>query len=86
MSLLIFLFFGFFVGLIARALTPGRQSMGIIMTTVLGAIGSFLGGLLGNMISGDAIGQVHPAGMIGSVLGAIIVLAVTGLGRRRLST
>lgn len=86
MSLLIFLFFGFFVGLIARALMPGRQSMGLMMTTVLGAIGSFLGGLLGNAISGDAIGQIHPAGLIGSVLGAIIVLAVTGMGRRSFST
>lgn len=86
MSLLIFLFFGFFVGLLARAFMPGRQNMGIIMTTVLGAVGSFLGGLIGNMISGDPIGQVHPAGMIGSVLGAIIILAVTGMGRRRFST
>jgi uncharacterized membrane protein YeaQ/YmgE (transglycosylase-associated protein family) len=86
MSLLLFLVFGFFVGLLARALMPGKQSMGLIMTTVLGAIGSFLGGLIGNMISGDPIGQIHPAGIIGSVLGAIIVLAVTGMGSRRLST
>jgi len=86
MSLLVFLFFGFFVGLIARALMPGRQNMGILMTTVLGAIGSFLGGLLGNAISGAPIGQIHPAGLIGSVLGAIIVLAVTGMGRRSFST
>ncbi len=86
MSLLLFLVFGFFVGLLARALMPGRQSMGLIMTTVLGAIGSFLGGLIGNMISGDPIGQIHPAGIIGSVLGAIIVLAVTGMGSRRFST
>lgn len=86
MSLLVFLLFGFVVGLLARALLPGRQSMGIIMTTVLGMIGSFLGGLVGNMLSGDPIGQVHPAGMLGSVIGAIIVLAVTGMGRHRFST
>ena len=86
MSLLVFLIFGFFVGLLARAVLPGRQNMGLIMTTVLGAIGSFLGGLLGNMISGTPMGEVHPAGWIGSIIGAVIVLGVTGMGRHRFST
>jgi uncharacterized membrane protein YeaQ/YmgE (transglycosylase-associated protein family) len=86
MSLLVFLIFGFFVGLLARALLPGRQGMGLLMTALLGIAGSFLGGLLGNWISGDAWDRVHPAGLLGSVLGAITVLAVTGAGRRGLST
>jgi uncharacterized membrane protein YeaQ/YmgE (transglycosylase-associated protein family) len=86
MSLLVFLIFGFFVGLLARALLPGRQGMGIFMTTILGMVGSFLGGLLGNLIAGDGLGNVHPAGWIGSILGAIIVLGVTGMGKRRFST
>jgi uncharacterized membrane protein YeaQ/YmgE (transglycosylase-associated protein family) len=86
MSVVVFLIFGFFVGLLARALLPGRQAMGLLMTTLLGVVGSFFGGLLGNWISGDAWDRVHPAGLLGSVLGAIIVLAVTGMGRRRFST
>lgn len=86
MSLLVFLILGFFVGLVARALLPGRQSVGLLMTALLGIAGSFLGGLLGNLISGDAWDRVHPAGLLGSVLGAIIVLAVTGVGRRGFST
>jgi len=88
MSLLVFLFFGLFVGIIARALMPGRQSMGLVMTTGLGAVGSLLGGLLGNLLAGDVLAKVHPAGLIGSVLGAIILLAFTGAGRgrRRVST
>jgi uncharacterized membrane protein YeaQ/YmgE (transglycosylase-associated protein family) len=81
MSLLIFLIFGFFVGLLARFLMPGNQSLGIIKTTLLGAAGSFVGGLLGNLISGDPIGRVHTSGWIGSVVGALILLAV--IGRRR---
>jgi uncharacterized membrane protein YeaQ/YmgE (transglycosylase-associated protein family) len=85
MSFLLFLVFGLVVGLLARALLPGRQSMGMVMTTVLGMVGSFLGGLIGNMLTGDPIGSVHPAGILGSVLGAIIVLAVTGMGRHRFS-
>lgn len=86
MSLLLFLVFGFVVGLLARALLPGRQSMGMIMTAVLGMIGSFVGGLVGNMITGDPIGTVHAAGLLGSVLGAIVVLAaVSGFSRRGFS-
>jgi len=81
MHLLFFLIFGFFVGLIARAVMPGTQSMGIVKTTVVGAVGSFVGGLLGNLIAGDGLGQVHTAGWIGSVIGAIVVMLI--LGRTR---
>jgi uncharacterized membrane protein YeaQ/YmgE (transglycosylase-associated protein family) len=81
MHLLLFLVFGFVVGLIARAVMPGTQKMGIVKTTLLGAVGSFLGGLLGNLISGDPLGRVHSAGWIGSVLGAIILIAVLGRSR-----
>lgn len=83
MSLLVFLLFGFFVGLIARALFPGRQTLSLLMTTVLGAVGSFLGGLLGNVISGEPMSQIHPAGLIGGVLGSIILLGVTSVGLSR---
>jgi uncharacterized membrane protein YeaQ/YmgE (transglycosylase-associated protein family) len=85
MSLLVFLIFGFFVGLIARALMPGRQSMGLLMTTLLGVVGSFIGGFLGNLISGERLLELHTAGIIGSVIGAIILLALTGAGKRRVS-
>lgn len=81
MSLLMFLIFGFFVGLIARFLMPGSQQLGIIKTTLLGAAGSFFGGLLGNLISGDALGQSHAAGWIGSVIGALLLLALLGRNR-----
>ncbi len=81
MSLLIFLIFGFFVGLIARAIMPGNQKLGIIKTTLLGAAGSFVGGVLGNLISGEPWGRVHAAGWIGSVIGAVVLLAI--LGRKR---
>jgi uncharacterized membrane protein YeaQ/YmgE (transglycosylase-associated protein family) len=81
MSILLFLLFGFVVGLIARALVPGNQGLGIVKTTLLGAVGSFVGGLIGNVISGDGLTKVHSAGWIGSIIGAIVLLAV--LGRRR---
>jgi len=80
MSLLIFLVFGFVVGLIARAIMPGTQKMGIVRTTLIGAAGSFIGGLIGNLISGDAL-RLHSSGWIGSVIGAIVLMVILGRSR-----
>jgi uncharacterized membrane protein YeaQ/YmgE (transglycosylase-associated protein family) len=83
MGLLLFVLFGLVVGFLARAILPGRQSMGLIMTAVLGMVGSLLGGFLGSMVSGDDVMRVHSAGLIGSIIGALIVLALASMGRRR---
>ncbi len=77
MGIIIMIIVGFIVGLIARALMPGNQSMGIIMTTILGIVGSVVAGYLGQALGWYAEGE--PAGWIASVVGAIIVLAVVGL-------
>lgn len=81
MNILLFLVFGFFVGLIARAIMPGTQKVGIVKTTLIGAGGSFVGGLIGNLISGDGLGNVHSAGWIGSVIGAIVLLVILARSR-----
>lgn len=81
MKILLFLVFGFFVGLIARALMPGTQKLGIVKTTLIGAGGSFVGGLIGNLISGDGIGNVHSAGWIGSIIGALVLMMILGRSR-----
>jgi uncharacterized membrane protein YeaQ/YmgE (transglycosylase-associated protein family) len=83
MGLLLFIIFGLVVGFLARALMPGRQSMGLIMTSVLGMVGSLLGGFVGSMISDDDVTRVHSAGLIGSIIGALIVLALATMGSRR---
>lgn len=75
--------FGLLVGLMARAILPGRQSMSLVGTTLLGVVGSFLGGLVGNLLVGYDVLRLHPAGFIGSVLGALAVLALVGMTRRR---
>lgn len=80
MGLLIFLLFGFIVGLLARAVLPGSQKMGIVRTTLIGIAGSFIGGLIGNLISGDAL-RVHSAGWIGSIVGAILLMVILGRSR-----
>jgi uncharacterized membrane protein YeaQ/YmgE (transglycosylase-associated protein family) len=80
MHIIIMIVVGFIVGLIARALMPGNQSMGIIMTTILGIIGSVVANYLGQAMHWYGPGQA--AGFIGSVIGAIIVLFVVGLIHR----
>ena len=87
MGLLVFIVFGLIVGLIARAVMPGRQSMGLGMTTLVGVAGSFVGGLLGNLISGRSVLDLTTAGFIGSIIGALVVLLALGAmsPRRRLS-
>lgn len=68
--------FGFFAGLLARAVMPGPHQMGFIKTTLLGIVGSFVGGLLGAMISGRDPMVLQPSGFIGATLGAIVILAI----------
>lgn len=63
---------GFVVGLIARAVMPGTQSLGIILTAVLGIAGSFIAGFIGQAIGWYEAGQ--GAGFIGSIVGAIVLL------------
>jgi len=69
---------GLIAGFIARAVVPGRQSLSIGMTILIGIIGSFVGGFLGYLIfQKDATdGFLQPAGIIGSIIGAIIVLVI----------
>ncbi|PPH19281.1 GlsB/YeaQ/YmgE family stress response membrane protein [Rathayibacter sp. AY1F8] len=69
---------GLIAGALARLIVPGKQSISIGMTIVLGIVGSFVGGFLGFLIfQHDPMdGFFQPAGIIGSVIGAIIVLLV----------
>ena len=70
---------GFIVGLIARAIMPGAQHLGFIMTTVLGIAGSIVGGLIARLFSKAEPGSAfHPAGLIMSIIGAIILLFIWG--------
>ena len=67
---------GFIVGLLARAVLPGTQSLGIILTTVLGIAGSYAAGFAGQALGWFQAGQ--GAGFIGTILGAIVLLFVVG--------
>jgi len=68
---------GFFVGLIARAILPGADHMGLWMTAGVGIVGSLIGGLIGNMIKPPEPGaKFHPAGFLMSIVGAVVLLLV----------
>jgi len=73
---------GFVIGLVARAIVPGADKMGLIATTILGILGSLVGGLLGRVVSKPQEGsKFHPAGFFMSVLGAIVLLLLWRLVR-----
>src|SRR5436190_1105390 len=81
MGILTMIIVGFIVGLLARALKPGNDRMGIIMTTLIGIAGSFLAGYAGQAMGLYTPGQ--PAGWIASILGAIVLLVIVSLFRGR---
>ena len=70
---------GIVVGAIARFIMPGAEHMGLIMTGVIGIVGSFIGGFIARLFSKPADGAlVHPAGLILSVIGSLILLFIVG--------
>ncbi len=72
MGLLWTVIIGFLVGLIARAVMPGRQIMGIILTTLLGIGGALLAGYAGQLLGYYKVGD--PVGFVASVVGALVIL------------
>ena len=67
---------GFLVGWLARAILPGTQALGFILTTLLGIGGSLAAGYVGQALNWYSIGQ--PVGFIASVVGAVVLLFVVG--------
>jgi uncharacterized membrane protein YeaQ/YmgE (transglycosylase-associated protein family) len=83
MSIIAFLVIGLLAGLIARALLPGNQSMGLVATTLLGIAGSFVGGLVGSLFRSDGrMWDLHPSGLIFSVIGSMLLLLLVGMAGR----
>ncbi|MBR0568221.1 GlsB/YeaQ/YmgE family stress response membrane protein [Azoarcus sp. L1K30] len=81
MGIIATIFIGLIIGLIARVLKPGNDQMGWVMTILLG-----IGGSMVATYGGQALGLYHAgqgAGFIGSVIGAIVLLIVVGMIRKR---
>ncbi|HJW48660.1 MAG TPA: GlsB/YeaQ/YmgE family stress response membrane protein [Candidatus Limnocylindria bacterium] len=75
MDVIWFLLIGLIAGFVARALVPGPDPMGWLGTMVLGIVGSLVGGTLAALLFGGTL-ALSAAGIIGSIIGAIIVLLV----------
>ena len=72
---------GLIVGALARLVMPGEQKMGWILTCLLGIAGSMLAGFVGQQMGWYTVGQT--AGWIASVLGAVVLLVVIGMVRKK---
>lgn len=81
MNILWTILIGFVVGLIARFVTPGKDAHGLIITTLLGIGGAMLASFAGQALGLYAAGQ--PAGWIASVLGAVAILLIARLIRKK---
>ncbi|MCZ2804757.1 GlsB/YeaQ/YmgE family stress response membrane protein [Modestobacter sp. VKM Ac-2983] len=85
-NIIVLIVIGAIAGFIARAVIPGKQDLSIGLTTVLGIVGSLVGNLLGSLLTGDGF-EIGTAGIIGSIIGAIIVLGIYVMttGRKNIS-
>ena len=68
------LFMGILVGLVARALHPGQDNLGCLLTLALGIVGAMVGGFIGEILGWYE--HDEPAGFVMSVVGAILILAL----------
>jgi uncharacterized membrane protein YeaQ/YmgE (transglycosylase-associated protein family) len=81
MSIVWTILIGFVAGLVARAIKPGDDSAGFIVTTLIGVAGSLIATYLGQAMGWYTAGQ--GAGFIASVLGAIVLLFIYGMIKRK---
>jgi uncharacterized membrane protein YeaQ/YmgE (transglycosylase-associated protein family) len=72
MAIIGFVVFGLVVGVIAKLIMPGRDPGGIVVTAIIGMVGSVLGGLIGRYVLGR--GENYAAGWIMSVIGTLLLL------------
>jgi uncharacterized membrane protein YeaQ/YmgE (transglycosylase-associated protein family) len=79
MHIILLIVLGLVVGLIARAIVPGRQAMGWVATAVLGIVGSYVGGTLGSVVFPPHKFDVHPPiqhSFLGALVGAVLLLVI----------
>jgi uncharacterized membrane protein YeaQ/YmgE (transglycosylase-associated protein family) len=84
MGILAWIILGLIAGAIAKAIMPGRDPGGFIVTALIGIVGAVIGGFLGNMIFGiGGISGVDIRSILISVIGALVLLWIYRMATRR---
>lgn len=83
MGILTWIIFGLIAGALAKAIMPGNQGMGWIMTIILGIVGAFVGGWIGTLLNLGTVEDFSLGSMALAVVGALIVLWVFGMANRK---
>lgn len=82
-----FIVFGLVVGIVARLLVPGRQELSLVMTVLLGVVGSVVGGIVANALGTGDVFELNFIGAVVAIAASVVLIVIgerTGLLRRRL--
>jgi uncharacterized membrane protein YeaQ/YmgE (transglycosylase-associated protein family) len=71
-----FLVAGLIIGALARLIKPGRQQLSLLMTLLLGIVGSLIGGVLASLIGTGSVGELNVLGFIVAVIAAVLLIGV----------
>jgi uncharacterized membrane protein YeaQ/YmgE (transglycosylase-associated protein family) len=80
-----FIFFGLFVGAVARLIAPGRHPLGLLMTLAIGLVGSIIGGVVANSLGTGDIFELNILGSIVAIASAAVLVGVVSAGTSRRS-
>ena len=86
MGILAWIVLGLLAGAIAKAIMPGKDPGGIIVTMLIGIVGAFLGGFLGNMITGSGLNGFSLWSLVLAVVGALLLLWIYRMTTRSRTT
>lgn len=76
MAIIGFLIFGLFVGAVARLIKPGKQNLSILMTLLLGVVGSLIGGVVANALGTGDVWELNWLGAIVAIIAAFLLIGV----------
>lgn len=84
MGIIGFLVFGLFVGAIARLIKPGRQNLSLLMTLVLGVVGSLIGGVVASFLGTGDMFELNIIGAVVAIIAAVLLIGVAeGMSAKR---
>ena len=86
MGILAWIVLGLIAGAIAKAIMPGKDPGGFIVTALIGIVGAFLGGFLGNMITGSGLNGFSLWSILLAVVGALLLLWIYRMATRSRTT